>query len=487
MTAPDRNVLPFTLRPFPRGPETPTPSASIAAPPRVLIIDDTPEDRMVVRFALEAQGFLLSEADNGERGLTAAAALQPDCILLDYRMPDLDGLEVLNAMRQPDGRLPYPVVMLTASSTAATAASLLKAGALDYLNKQNLNEDSLRRAVQGAVERFKLMEERRRAEERNAQLGAIVMASSDAILSLSLDGIVRTWNPGAMRLFGYIEAEAIGHSIDALIVPPDKRAERARISEAAATGRHAVLAESVCRTQNGRRVPVEIHVAPMLNSEGRVVATSVIMRDITERKRAEEHIKLLVNEITHRAKNLLAVVQAVARQSANLSSPEDFAERFSERITALAASHELLVESDWKGVAVPSLVRSQLAHFNELLDGRIDLRGPDLVVSATAAQAIGMMLHELATNAAKYGALSTGEGRLEVAWELTGAADDQRFEMRWHERDGPRVVPPTRLGFGSTVIRTMAEMSLDADVVLDYAPAGFIWRIECPVSRVLEK
>ena len=353
MTAPDRNVLPFTLRPFPRGPETPTPSASIAAPLRVLIIDDTPEDRMVVRFALEAQGFLLSEADNGERGLTAAAALQPDCILLDYRMPDLDGLEVLNAMRQPDGRLPYPVVMLTASSTAATAASLLKAGALDYLNKQNLNEDSLRRAVQGAVERFKLMEERRRAEERNAQLGAIVMASSDAILSLSLDGLVRPWTPRAMRLFGYIEAEAIGHSIDALIVPPDKRAERARISEAAATGRHAVLAESVCRTQNGRRVPVEIHVAPMLNSEGRVVATSVIMRDITERKRAEEHIKLLVNEITHRAKNLLAVVQAVARQSANLSSPEDFAERFSERITALAASHELLVESDWKGVAVP--------------------------------------------------------------------------------------------------------------------------------------
>ena len=133
------------------------------------------------------------------------------------------------------------------------------------------------------------------------------------------------------------------------------------------------------------------------------------------------------------------------------------------------------------------LVRSQLAHFKDSIDTRIELKGPAAFISASAAQTIGMALHELATNAGKYGALSSDQGHVEIAWALEqpGGGGD-RFAMSWREHGGPPVKAPTVTGFGSTVISRVAKMSLDADVELDYAPQGLIWRLECPAERVLE-
>ena len=188
-------------------------------------------------------------------------------------------------------------------------------------------------------------------------------------------------------------------------------------------------------------------------------------------------------EVNHRSKNMLTVVQAIARQTAS-TTPDEFIERFSERVKALAASHDLLVKSEWKNVELGELVRSQLAHFDNLIGTRIDLKGQELRVSAAAAQTIGMTMHELATNAGKYGALSNSGGRVEIEWSLRRVNAADVFAISWRESGGPLVGAPARRGFGSTVISRMAAESLDAEVELKFEPEGLSWRLECPAPEV---
>jgi PAS domain S-box-containing protein len=210
---------------------------------------------------------------------------------------------------------------------------------------------------------------------------------------------------------------------------------------------------------------------------------AAVFSDITERKSHEEQIDLLMAEVNHRSKNMLTVVQAIARQTAS-TNPDDFIERFSERVKALAASHDLLVKNEWKNVELGELVRSQLAHFDDLIGTRIDLKGPELRVSAAAAQTIGMTMHELATNAGKYGALSNGAGRLEIEWSLRAGGASDIFAISWRESGGPLVAAPARRGFGSTVISRMAGESLDAKVELKFEPEGLSWWLECLAPEV---
>ena len=205
-----------------------------------------------------------------------------------------------------------------------------------------------------------------------------------------------------------------------------------------------------------------------------------ILQDITERKAHEEQIHLLMREVNHRAKNMLSLVQAIARQTA-ARDPEDFLGCFTERIQALAANQDLLVKNRWQGADVEQLVRAQLAHFADLVGSRIAVDGPKLCLKATAAQAIGLALHELATNAGKYGSLSVGSGGVDVCWCLDGDV----FAMGWIERNGPPVSPPKRRGFGSTVVDLMAKRSV-GEVKLDYAPSGLVWRLTCPALNALE-
>ncbi|MBX3500354.1 MAG: response regulator [Alphaproteobacteria bacterium] len=210
------------------------------------------------------------------------------------------------------------------------------------------------------------------------------------------------------------------------------------------------------------------------------------LNDTLERRVAErtEHIRLLLGEVNHRSKNMLSVVSAIAHQM-TAENQNEFVRRFSLRIQALAASHDLLARSQWKSVAIVDLVRAQLGHFEDLLEGRITLDGPPLKLSVVAAQCIGMVVNELATNAVKHGALSGEHGRVAVAWQIDGGDIDGRFTMSWLERSGPPVAAPERRGFGSTVIKSMAELSLDASVELDFASSGLTWRLACPTTRVL--
>jgi PAS domain S-box-containing protein len=215
--------------------------------------------------------------------------------------------------------------------------------------------------------------------------------------------------------------------------------------------------------------------------ERRTASVAGTVADVTARKEREEQVQLLMREVNHRAKNMLSVVDAIAHQTAT-RNPEDFVERFSERIQALSANQDLLVRNEWNGVEIADLVRAQLAHFSDLIGSRIAVQGPGLRLNPASAQAIGLALHELATNAGKYGALSTDTGRVDVCWGTDGDA----LTMSWIERDGPPVPVPQRRGFGTIVMEAMAERSVDGAVDLDYAPSGLTWRLTCPTANALE-
>ena len=243
----------------------------------------------------------------------------------------------------------------------------------------------------------------------------------------------------------------------------------------------ALAAEHIICTKDGRKRHWSFATSALgSQSDGRRLYIT-LAQDVTERKAHEEQVHLLMREVNHRAKNMLSVVQAIARQTA-ARAPEDFIDRFIERIQSLAANQDLLVRNEWRGVDVEDLVRAQLAYFEDLVGSRIALHGPQLRLNAPAAQAIGLALHELATNAGKYGALSADAGRVNIGWRLDGDI----FAISWTERDGPPVMPPQRQGFGSIVISSMAELSVGGDAGLDYAPTGVEWHLSCPAANVLE-
>jgi PAS domain S-box-containing protein len=235
------------------------------------------------------------------------------------------------------------------------------------------------------------------------------------------------------------------------------------------------------RTKDGRERHWRFFPAAVgTQSDGRRLFVSMAY-DVTDQKAYEDQILFLMRESNHRAKNVLSLVQAIARQTA-VRQPEEFIGRFNERIRALAASQDLLVRNKWQGADVEDLVRAQLAHFADLIGSRIAVDGPKLRLNATAGQAIGLALHELATNAGKYGALSVDTGHVDTRWRLEGDI----FMVSWTESNGPPVSPPERHGFGSMVVGSMVERSIDGKVELNYAPSGLIWRLTCPAANALE-
>jgi PAS domain S-box-containing protein len=214
--------------------------------------------------------------------------------------------------------------------------------------------------------------------------------------------------------------------------------------------------------------------------EGRV---AILFRDITDRIAQEEHARTLLKEVNHRSKNMLALVDVIARRSL-ADGKEGFAERFSQRLAALAANQDVLVDADWREVDLDRLIRRQLGFFDGLLDSRILLEGPPLRIVPTAAEKLGMALHELGTNAAKYGALSGEAGTVAVAWGIETGGDGPSFVLHWRETGGPEVVEPTRRGFGSLVAGALLQASLGGTVEPDYRAEGLHWTLRCPLPRV---
>ena len=228
---------------------------------------------------------------------------------------------------------------------------------------------------------------------------------------------------------------------------------------------------------------VEIARADLDGQTQWVVGTNL---DVTEQKDRDRHVQFLMGEINHRAKNLLAVVMSVAHQTGGATNAE-FVRKFSARIQSLSASQNILVANNWTSVELENLVRAQLDHFKDLIGDRITFGGDTVYLSPAAVQTIGMALHELTTNASKYGALSNGSGRVAITWQHVPGAASGRFMMNWNEFDGPSVVAPQRKGFGSTVTGEVVRMSLGARITSDFSSTGFSWQLDCPFENVIDR
>jgi len=226
----------------------------------------------------------------------------------------------------------------------------------------------------------------------------------------------------------------------------------------------------------------DLHIEPLRNDAGEVIGLTCASVDVTERREAEAHLRLLLRELTHRSKNLLAVIQAMARQTArHVGSIDGFLTQFGARLQALAASHDLLVRESWYGASLAELVRSQLGASL----AQVSIEGPAVALKPEAAQNLGLALHELAVNAVKFGALSVPTGRVAISWSQRETGAGSSVELDWREESGPKVKVRRKKGFGSMVIERNLARALDADVKLDFDPNGLHCLIVIPASQIL--
>jgi PAS domain S-box-containing protein len=309
-------------------------------------------------------------------------------------------------------------------------------------------------------------------EERLRWVASIVDFSDDAIISKNLDGVITSWNSGSERVFGYTAEEAIGQPIT-IVIPRDRHAEERTILTRIRRGERIDHFETVRQRKNGSLIVVSLTVSPVKNANGEVVGASKIARDVSEQKRTQEQIATLAREAEHRSKNLLGNVLATVKLSQS-DSLQGLKQAIEGRIRALANVHSLFVQTRWTGAELSAIARQELAPYFEEGEARARINGPQVLLEPSVAQSVAMILHELATNAAKYGSLSLANGRIDLCWSQE---PDGRLELRWTETAGPPVHTPTREGFGGRIIKQMAEQLKGS--------ARFKWRakgLDCKIN-----
>jgi PAS domain S-box-containing protein len=363
------------------------------------------------------------------------------------------GVEAI--LQKPDGRririMPYPTPLRDAAGRITGGIELV----LDMTAQYDANVDT-------------------------ARLAAIVASSDDAIISKTLEGRITSWNAGATRIFGYEANELIGEPITR-IIPPELLSEEEDILGRIRRGDRVDHFETVRLAKDGRRIDVSITVSPVRDRLGRIVGASKVSRDISERKQAETLQRLLTEELTHRVKNTLAMIRSIATQSlARARSPGDFVPAFSGRIQALAQAHDLITQARLQGADLGELVREQVL-LGAGDDRRMTFSGPQLRLDAQAALHLALVLHELGTNARKYGALSMPGGRLAVTWELH-TNGGRHLMIEWKEQGGPPVSLPRERGFGTALIEQTLH-SHGGEIAMRFGSDGVTARIDLPMPE----
>jgi PAS domain S-box-containing protein len=314
---------------------------------------------------------------------------------------------------------------------------------------------------------------RERAGDIAQYLAAIVESSDDAIVSKDLHGTIRSWNGAAERIFGYTAAEAVGRPIT-IVMPRDRYREEPDILERIGRGERVEHYETVRQCKDGRLIHVALTISLVRNARGEIIGASKIARDITERKRREVQLTTLAREAEHRAKNILSIVLATVQLS-QADTPYELKKAIEGRVQSLANVVSLFTEARWRGAELRTLVTQELSPFCE--SNRCQIDGSELMLNPMTAQAIAMTLHELATNAAKYGALSAPSGQVNLFWSR--AADDQII-LRWTELGGPYVRAPEQRGFGSRLMDAMIREQLRGRITFDWRVAGLVCEIAIP-------
>jgi PAS domain S-box-containing protein len=333
----------------------------------------------------------------------------------------------------------------------------------------------------GAINMLVDISDRKKAEENAERLAAIVKFSDDAIISKDIQGIIQTWNTGAERLFGYEAQDVIGKPVS-ILIPPDRQHEEPDILQRVGRGVHIDHYETVRVRKDGTLVDISLTISPLRNAQGEVVGASKIARDITERRREEERRLLLINELNHRVKNTLATVQSLAAQSFRGARDTPEFKQFENRLVALSRAHDLLTRESWEGAEIHELLHACVSAVCLDPPKRFDVTGPAIRLRPKLALALSLAFHELVTNAAKYGALLTEHGRINVRWDIGGPESNGNMSLRWEEVGGPKVKAPDRSGFGSRLLQKALAREFGARSSLEFAERGVVFTIHTPLE-----
>ena len=333
-----------------------------------------------------------------------------------------------------------------------------------------------------------------RLEEENAALRAeaertrlILESAIDyAIVTLDLKGRVASWNEGARRIFGYDEAAIVGHPAEVWFLPEDRNAGVLAAEMRRALDRGRAENERWHLRKDGTRFWASGLMMRLVDGQGRPSGFLNILRDHTRARAEEERRALLLAELNHRVKNTLATVQSVAAQTGRNAPTQDaFQKSFEARLKALARSHDLLTRGGWEGALLSEVAEQTLRHYDGV-PGRVAVRGPSVRLGPHAVVTLNLAFHELATNAAKYGALSVPGGAVEVTWSPKHARDGSpSIEIKWRERGGPPVHHPKHRGFGSRLLERGLAQEFGGTVRLDFLPEGVECLICLPVARAV--
>ena len=325
--------------------------------------------------------------------------------------------------------------------------------------------------------------ERRALAESEGRLAAAVRAGRLGIHDFDPATGHIEWDGTTRELWGVGDDEPVTYETFATgVLPEDLPAVEKAVADALDPA-GAGSFEAVYRVANRQTGAIRWVRADGIATfeDGRAARLIGTVCDVTARKQAEQRVQDLLLEVNHRSKNMLTLVQAIARQTAR-NDDGTFLERFERRLAALAAAQDLLVAKDWGGIPVAELIRNQLDHLGELGE-RVHLDGPEAILTPEAAQALDMALHELSTNAVKYGALSNNQGAVDLDWQIDPSAN--RLSISWTERGGPPVSPPSRRGFGTQVISRIVRSSLGGSVDIAYHPEGLAWHLACRAGCLL--
>lgn len=343
----------------------------------------------------------------------------------------------------------------------------------------------------GAINTLIDISDRKRTELAANQLRAIVDSADDAIVSKSLDGIIATWNYGAERLFGYTADEVIGKPIT-ILMPPDRHNEEPGIIARIRKGERIAHYETVRRRKDGSPIEISLTVSPIKDAAGKVIGASKIARDITERRRAQEQLEILLREMNHRVKNLFALASGLVSLSARSArTPAELADAVRDRLGALARAHELTLpnfaakgQNGDRATTLSALARTIVFPYVDPengSDGRFTISGPDVAIGGSAVTSLALLLHEFATNAAKYGALSSPRGRVDIEWSVR----DGKLDLTWRERGGPPLAgEPQGEGFGGLISRTTVSGQLDGQLSRDWRPEGLVVHLSASMKRL---
>jgi PAS domain S-box-containing protein len=336
--------------------------------------------------------------------------------------------------------------------------------------------DVLARQAADLIELGKAEAALRESNDQLLWLTSIVGSSNDSIITKNLDGTITSWNKAAERLFGYTAEEAVGKSIT-IIMRPERYDEASAILAHIRSEQQINQYETIRQRKDGSLINISLTISPIKNAHGKIVGASAIARDITERKRNDEHIATLAREAEHRTKNILATVQATVHLS-HSNTADGLKRAIEGRLQALSKLHDLFVKSRWTGAELSRIAAQELAPYAGKGKARARIDGPYVLLAPNTAQAIALTLHELATNAAKYGALSVAKGRVEVQWSLLA---NNQLIFTWIEKGGPAVQKPLHKGFGTRMMEQMIRDQHQGDFRLHWGAEGLTCKVILPV------